>query len=323
MDKSKHSQKKEKETELFESLNPKDLTKPIDLVYTWVNGDDKEYLQLVNKYSEKPVDLNPERTRDIYQLLKYSLRSIEKYAPWINHIYIFTCRPQYPDWLNIEHPKISVVHHDEVFDENDIPTFNYNVIESYIHKIPNLSEEFIYLNDDFLFGNEVYPSDFFTKNGKVLIHGTLMGENLGWRIYNKKNDLFGLGLIEHSPILIKKDWWQGMQEARAGLIDEIKSHKFREGSDVMTYKLYRWYTLKHQSKYVKAIKLPSLLKIHTFHKLTNNKNKQQKAFDRLEKKSPKFYCLNDDQGDNPNEEVVQIVKEFLNRKYPEKSSFEV
>lgn len=291
-------------------------------MYTWVDGDDREYLKLVNEYSEKPIDLNPERTRDIYQLLKYSLRSVEQFAPWINHIYIFTCRPQKPQWLNVDHPKISVVHHDEVFDPEDVPTFNYNVIESYIHKIPGLSDEFIYLNDDFLFGNSVQPSDFYDQDGKILIHGTLFGENFGWRIYNKKNDIVGLGLIEHSPIMIKKAWWQGMQDARPELIAEIKSHKFREGTDVMTYKLYRWYALRHQGQHCRAIKLPELLKMHAFHKITNNFKKQRRAFKWLEKRAPKFYCLNDDQKDNPNPEVVTLVQRFLETQYPNKSDFE-
>lgn len=303
-------------------MNKHEINKPIDLVYTWVDGNDLEYQKLLNEYSEKPLDLNPERYRDLFQLMKYSLRSVEKYAPWINHIHIFTCRPQKPEWLNVDHPKINVVHHDEVFDESDIPTFNYNVIESYLHKIPNLTDDFIYLNDDFLFGSEVYPQDFYTPDGKVLIHGTLFGENLGWRIYNKKNDIFGLGLIEHSPLLIRKRWWQEMQDARPELIEEIKSHKFREGTDVMTYKLYRWYTLKHQSEHCQAIKLPDLLKIHTFHKITNNFKRQKRAFEWLKKKSPKFYCLNDDQKGSPNQDVVQLVRTFLQEKYQEKSGFE-
>ncbi len=304
-------------------MKQKDRQKPIDLVYTWVDGDDREYLQLVNKYSEKPVDLNPERTRDLYDMIKHSLRSVEKHAPWINHIYIFTCRPQKPDWLKVDHPKISVVHHDEVFDPQDVPTFNYNVIESYIHKIPGLSEDFIYLNDDFLFGNKVHPSDFYSEDGKVLIHGTLFGENFPWRIYNKKNDIIGLGLIEHSPLLVRKAWWQGMQEARPELINEIKSHRFREGTDVMMYKLYRWYTLKHQSEHCKAVKLPDLLKVHVFHKIMNNFKRQLKGIEWLEKKAPKFFCLNDDQRDNPNPKVVKLIQDFLNRNYPDKSEFEL
>jgi len=303
-------------------LDQKDINKPIDVVYTWVDGNDPDYLKLVNQYSEKPIDLNPERTRDIYETLKYSLRSLEKFAPWVNHIYLFTCRPQHPEWLNIDHPKITVVHHDEVFDERDVPTFNYNVIESYIHKIPNLQEQFIYLNDDFLLGNEVSPSDFFAPDGKIWIHGTFFGENFGWRVFNKKNDIVGTGLIEHSPILVKKEWWQKMQDARPDLIEEIKSHKFREGTDVMTYKLYRWYALKHEPDQAKAIKLPELLKIHTFHKITNNLKKQQRGIEYIRSKRPKFYCLNDDQGDHPNLKVASLVQNFLNEYYPKKSSFE-
>lgn len=315
-------QQKKVNPSIIESSNSKNIHKPIDIVYTWVNGHDPDYLQLVNKYSEKPVDLNPERIRDIYELLKYSLRSVEKFCPWVNHIYLFTCRPQKPEWLNGDHSKITIIHHDEVFDPEDVPTFNYNVIESYLHKIPNLTEEFIYMNDDFLLGREIKPSDFYSEDGKILIHGTLFGENLGWRVYNKKNDVFGLGIIEHSPLLVRKEWWQKMQEARPELIEEIKSHKFREGTDVMMYKLYRWYSLKFQSHACQAITLPELLKIHTFHKITNQLNKQKRGFNYLLKKKPKFFCLNDDQGDHPNQKVVEIVLEFLNKMYPDKSSFE-
>lgn len=303
-------------------MDSKVTNKPIDLVYTWVDGNDLEYQKLINKYSNKPIDLNPERIRDVYETLKYSLRSIEKYAPWVNQVYIFTCRPQVPKWLNTQHPKISIIHHDEVFDPVDVPTFNYNVIESYLYKIPNLTEEFIYMNDDFLFGDHVTPFDFYTKDGKILIHGTLFGENLGWRVYNKKNDVFGLGIIEHSPLLVRKKWWQKMQEARPNLIEEIKSHKFREGTDVMMYKLYRWYALKFQPHACKAITLPELLKIHTFHKITNRLNKQIRGFNYLLKKKPKFFCLNDDQGDYPNPKVVELVQDFLEHYYPEKSDFE-
>ncbi len=294
----------------------------IDLVYTWVDGDDPAYNDLYNQYAQKPRDLNPERIRDVYQLLKYSLRSVEIFAPWINHIYIFTIRPQVPIWLNTKHQKITIVHHDEVFNQEDLPAFNYNVIESFIHKIPGLSNRFIYMNDDFLFGNHVKPEDFFSRDGKVLIHGTLFGENLGWRIYNKKNDVFGLGLIEHSPILIQKVWWEEMQEFKSDEIRKIKSHKFRDRKDVMMYKLYRWYCLKHQSSECKPIAIWDLLKIHTFHKLTNNFIRQKKALKKIEAKQPKFYCLNDDQGDNPNAKVVALVKDFLDRSYPEKSEFE-
>ena len=287
-----------------------------------MNGEDSAYIDLYNQHAKEPQDKNPERFRDVYQLLKYSLRSVEQFAPWINHIYIVTARPQVPDWLNENHPKISVIHHDQIFNREDVPTFNYNVIESYIHKIPGLSEGFIYLNDDFLFGNNVFPQDFYSNDNKVLIHGTLFGENFGWRVFNGKNDVIGLGLIEHSPILIRKEWWEKMQLKRRREIEKVKSNKFRREEDAMMYKLYRWYALKCQSAHCTAINVNDLLKVHTFHKITNNLRKQEVALSKLEKKAPKFYCLNDDQRKNPNHEVIELVKNFLEQYYSGKSELE-
>ena len=113
-----------------------------------------------------------------------------------------------------------------------------------------------------------------------------------------------------------------MQRAKQHEIKKVRLHKFREASDVMMYKLYRWYCLKHQAAHCRPINVIDLLKIHSFHKITNNLQRQNKAFQKLERKKPKFYCLNDDQRDKPNPEVVKLVKGFLDRMYPERSEFE-
>ena len=63
------------------------LEEPIDIVYTWVNGGDEEYCKLYMDYAHKPSHKNPERYRDIFSMIKYSIRSVEKYAPWIRNIY--------------------------------------------------------------------------------------------------------------------------------------------------------------------------------------------------------------------------------------------
>ena len=40
-------------------------------------------------------------------------------------------------------------------------------IESHLHRIPGLSTKFIYLNDDVMFGDHVWPEDFYThSNGQ-------------------------------------------------------------------------------------------------------------------------------------------------------------
>ena len=96
--------------------------------------------------------------------LRYSLRSVEKYAPWIRNIYIVT-NGQIPSWLNLDHPRIKVVTHEEIFsNKSHLPTFSSPAIETHIHKIPGLSKQFIYMNDDVFFGDYVWPDDFYTHS---------------------------------------------------------------------------------------------------------------------------------------------------------------
>eukprot|EP00054_Salpingoeca_dolichothecata_P026886 m.194338 g.194338 ORF g.194338 m.194338 type:complete len:1063 (-) comp25794_c0_seq7:1091-4279(-) len=95
--------------------------------------------------------------------LQYSLRAIEKNAPWVRHIYIVT-NGQIPSWLDLDHPRITLVTHDELFtNKSHLPTFSSPAIEAHLHRIPGLSKKFVYLNDDVLFGTQVWPDDFFTQ----------------------------------------------------------------------------------------------------------------------------------------------------------------
>jgi hypothetical protein len=45
----------------------------------------------------------------VSQELRYSLRSVEKYAPWVRNIYIVT-NGQIPYWLDLSHPRIRCAH---------------------------------------------------------------------------------------------------------------------------------------------------------------------------------------------------------------------
>ncbi len=99
-----------------------------------------------------------------YEQLRYSLRSLEKYAPWVRQIFLVTAG-QIPYWLNLDHPRVTVVTHEEIFRDLDhLPTFSSPAIEANIHRIPGLSDRFLYLNDDIMLGSEVWPEDFFTEH---------------------------------------------------------------------------------------------------------------------------------------------------------------
>jgi hypothetical protein len=67
--------------------------------------------------------------------LRYSLRSIAKFAPWVRHIYIVT-NGQVPWWLNVNHPRLTVVpHHDIWVNKSHLPVFASPAIESHLHRI--------------------------------------------------------------------------------------------------------------------------------------------------------------------------------------------
>ena len=148
----------------------KPINFPIDLVYLWVDGNDPVWRE---KRSGHNVVLgneshnNEARWRNNDEL-KYSLRSVEKYAPWINRIFIVTDN-QCPAWLDTSNPKIQVIDHSHIFPADALPVFNSQAIESVIYKIPGLSEHFIQGNDDTLFSAPVYPSDFFNTDGTTIV----------------------------------------------------------------------------------------------------------------------------------------------------------
>ncbi|ROT31094.1 stealth conserved region 3 domain-containing protein [Micromonospora sp. HM5-17] len=147
-----------------------DVDFPIDVVYTWVDGNDPAWIARKNEvlasFGRPPAEAAGGearfRSRDE---LRYSLRSIDMYAPWVRNIYIVTAG-QTPAWLDTSHPRVHVVDHNDLFGgRGRLPTFNSHAIESQLHHIDGLAEHFIYFNDDFFLGRPVAPTLFFHANG--------------------------------------------------------------------------------------------------------------------------------------------------------------
>ena len=137
----------------------------IDYVFPCVFNDDPEwqktYIEEMKKNGQLPI-LDHPRFRS-FNIEKYILRSIEKYASWIDKVFIIlSSESQIRDWMNTD--KIRIIYHKEFIPEEFLPTFNSSTIEMFLHNIPDLSEYFIYGNDDMFFCNNVEISDFF-ENG--------------------------------------------------------------------------------------------------------------------------------------------------------------
>lgn len=107
--------------------------------------------------------------------LKYSLRSVEMYAPWIRNVFVVT-NGQVPGWLNLSHPRIRLVKHEDIFEnKSHLPTFNSAAIEVNLHHIKGLSNKFLYFNDDIFLAQPVKLDDFFFEQTFKFYNSSIYG----------------------------------------------------------------------------------------------------------------------------------------------------
>ncbi len=164
----------------------------IDIVIPWVDGSDSAWQAEKAKYSGKRTDDSDSvnRYRD-WGLMPYWFRSIESYAPWVRMIHFVTWG-HVPAFLNIENPKLHIVNHKDFIPAEYLPTFSSHVIELNVHRIPDLSEQFILMNDDTFIIRNMSESAFFqrglpcTYGGEVPIH---LSGSIGTWLHAAVNDL--------------------------------------------------------------------------------------------------------------------------------------
>lgn len=237
-------------------------TRPVDIVYTWVDDGWPGYRELLGAYAKRPVDSDPSRTRDNLELLRFSLRSVERFASWVRNIHVLTCRPQIPAWLNHEHPQVRIVHHDEIMDPAHLPTFSSLAIISHLHLIPGLSENFIYLEDDMVLRAPLAPEDLCDSGGRLLVfpwhHETPTWESI---VSPEHERPWNLALAEsnrlldrsfgaqqrkqlcHTPLLINARKWAALMERFSEGVSSTRTSRFRERGNVAPEFIYPWMML--------------------------------------------------------------------------------
>jgi hypothetical protein len=299
----------------------------VDIVYTWVDGSDqtwqeqkKFYLNLENP-DFLPFDSYIASRFNDRDELKYSLRSIWQFAPWIHHVYIVTAG-QRPTWLK-DHPYITIVGHKEIFkDLGFLPTFNSHAIEANLHHIPNLEEEYLYFNDDVFFGHPNEKEDFFTddERPKISFHevmpfGSLTKKDGSWLVANKNaTKLLSILYKEetwprpsHTLMPLKKSTVFAIEAQIPEIFHQVSSHRFRSILDyAMTNGL-----IPHM-----AIRRGEAINQRTnfeFLECGMFPEKDEKALLQLLKKQPLSFCIQD-KGDNPLS--LQYLKEFYEEYFP-------
>jgi hypothetical protein len=151
----------------------------IDAVVTWVDGEDPQHRAKLDAYlgsiGRRPAAAAPTRFRSAGEI-DWCITSLLRHAPFLRRIHILT-DAQVPPIVMRAAPGLSdrvlVVDHRTVFAGHHevLPTFNSLAIESVMHRIPGLAENFVYLNDDFMLIRPLAATDWF-RDGMPVLRGS-------------------------------------------------------------------------------------------------------------------------------------------------------
>lgn len=155
----------------------------IDAVITWVDGDDPRHRSKREQYGSRRFihhnDVAGDTRFNSLGEIFYCVASLNKYASWLNKIYIVTDEqnPNLEEFLAKHFPEghipVEIVDHKVIFRDYEeyLPTFNSIAIESMTWRIPGLNEHYIEFNDDLILSAPTNPEDFFPAEGKVVCYG--------------------------------------------------------------------------------------------------------------------------------------------------------
>lgn len=307
----------------------------IDLVYLWVDGNDPAWQTKRNAFigrTEENSSINCKGRYANNDELKYSLRSIEMYAPWIRNIFIVTDN-QVPEWLDLSNPKIKVVDHTEILPSESLPCFNSSLIEHFICKISGLSEYFLFANDDMFINKPVYPHTFFAEDGLPIIR--LTNSLLRDWFLSFKEKFLGIPFKNYVQIIRNS---AKLVEHKFGVYYRVKPHHnidaYLKSDCERVEKMFHFEISRTLSNHIRnandlqrslytfvALAENRCHPLHVTQKISFRFHIQKiKHYDKLKKYDPVFFCMNDSEYANDSDR--ERVKDFLSKRFPKKSSFE-
>lgn len=316
-------------------MNNKDIM-DVDLVYLWVDGNDPVWQAKHNAFIGKTEESSPINCKGRYannDELKYSLRSVETYAPWIRTIFIVTDN-QVPEWLDISNTKVKIIDHKDIMPAESLPCFNSALIEHFLYKIPGLAEHFLLANDDMYLNKAVTVDDFFTKEGFPIIR---LGRRpfrkfrWFWRVNVRKkplknysftiarasqlvDDKYGVyytGMPHHNiDSYLKSDMQRVVEDYFRDEFVANNKNRMRSNDDIQRI-LFSYTALA-----LKRGKLRYVTRKESMHV----EIQKERHYRRLEKFRPMFFCMND--SEYAKDEDRKTAKEYLERRFPDKSEFE-
>jgi hypothetical protein len=266
----------------------------------------------------------------------------------------FITDDQKPDWLNIDHPKLKWIKHTEYIPEEYLPAFSSHVIEWNLHRIDELSENFVYFNDDVFLIKNAVPEDFFVEdlscdmpklsvlyplgffshilfnnaeliNRNFSLNKSILENKFKWIKGQPPKELIKLLIYGRKPFLcqcesyhihmsLKKSNFKKLWEKEFAKIDGTCKNCIRTKDDISIWCVRDWQLLSGEFYPKKPIG-------KSFH--TASMSYSDEAINYLRKQKGKVICLNDSEDETEFELHKQMILAEFEKLMPEKSSFEL
>lgn len=330
----------------------------IDFVLPWVDGGDPIWQKSRVAFSPAGVretDAGACRYRD-WGLLKYWFRAVEQNAPWVRKIFFITCG-QIPDFLNTAHPKLRLINHQDYIPSCWLPTFSSHCIELNLHRIPDLSEQFVYFNDDTFLNQPCSPEDFFRNElpcyrlmyrrilkpgptDPAYEHARYNAAEAVSRHYSKKDTIRAGASRLFSPSYgLKTIVWNLLQYSQKELLDFMDPHVPVPFLKSTLSEVWEKEELLLAETSSHRFRDPSDVSqcIFRYWDLARGhfspSRESARCFGILESTLPeirhelfekdhRLICLNDDENCAESEKIAQELHEILKTRYPDPSGFE-
>ncbi len=235
-----------------------------------------------------------------------------------------------------------------------MPTFNSNAIDINLYKIPGLSEQFVYFNDDIYITNSTTSEDFFKNNlpcdiaqlnpivavrggtgnfqvnDMMVINEHFTKKELlkNGKMLSLKNGLkavirtglqlpskFTCGFFDpHLPLSFLKSTFEEIQNISQDELKATTYSRFRDARNVSVW-LMRYWQLATGKFFIRNNE-----KLGKFYSLADDK--QAEVWATFESKLPKVMCINDSANISNPDATDKKLSEYLDNIFPEKSSYE-
>ena len=292
----------------------------MDIVYLWVDGNHPSCRSLRARHGVH----TPYQSSN-HDELQFSLLSVYRYASWARRIIVVSENGVRPEWAN-RFPRVEWLDQDRVLPAHAAPAFNNMVLEAYLHRIPNVSDPFLYFNDDYFLGKPVSPAMWlepqwtFFRGHQALPRAC--ARRLEWMSMTVRTaDLcqarWGTAratYLQHTPYLVSGEAMEAVLREYHKEIDQmVQRHSKRHPDDVVPILLMQEWLLHHKPRRCRT----AVLQKHTtpsYYFANVSPQSAAAALQGIRDHSYHFVTLNDNFGSDAR--VAALLQAALHRLLP-------